>query len=112
MPIVLRSNWCALVAAALAVLMFWGWGTGPDGDLAFAAPVTAFAAACFASGRLLNRWWLVAALPVVWAVGWFFGGGAADPDGYTWAVAFLAPLIAVFLALGTGSRRARPRLPV
>jgi hypothetical protein len=87
------------------LLVLWAWGTGANGDLAFAAGVVAVGAACFVGGRAVGRWWFVVLVTASWAVGWYLGGVNADPDGYTWAVATFAPLVALFVALGTASRR-------
>lgn len=100
------------VAAIIAVaLMLWAWGLGENGDPGFAALCAGVAVATFAVGARARRWWMVPAVSAAWFFGWMLAGELA-PDTYTWAVAFFAPGVAVFLALGVAAGRGRNVSPL
>lgn len=92
-------------AALLTATMIVGWGTGMDGDMAFALGSALVALLAFGVGFWAKRWWAVPAAAGCWFVGWMEGGSALDPDSYAAAVAFFAPGIAIFVALGVGAGR-------
>lgn len=91
----------------LVAILVWAWGTGEDGDLGFAALCGAVAVAAFAVGAWARRWWMVPAVSAAWFFGWMLAGELA-PDTYTWAVAFFAPGVAIFLALGVNDHGNSP----
>jgi hypothetical protein len=105
----IRPRLCSLAAALLVTFMMWAWSTGENGDLGFASLCAAVALAGYGFGAWARSWWIVPALAAGWFSGWTLTGELVAPDGYTSIVAYFAPGVALFAALGTGA--ARPRLP-
>jgi hypothetical protein len=103
-----RNNSYSVAAVIAVAFMLWAWGLGENGDPGFAALCASVAVAAFAVGAWARRWWMVPAVSAAWFFGWMLAGQLA-PDTYTAAVAFSAPGVAIFLALGVAAGRGRAR---
>jgi hypothetical protein len=102
-----KTNVYSVVAIVAVAFMLWAWGLGENGDPGFAALCASVAVAAFAVGAWARNWWMIPAVSAAWFCGWMLAASTLARDSYMAAIAFAAPGVAIFVALGVAAGRRR-----